>query len=348
MAEVLADATPVLAADVAETPATPSTMTACSAGVREAAAQATRSISPHPPTTAPTVAPRPASLSSSSTSRPRARMMATTTTTTPATAAVATTTKAAAYTATATLPRGPPRPSVNRLLAICGKDEDEVKSALGLDELAWHNVVWNRVPAIERWAPVLAKCTLLSRRGLVQLLTKQSPNAPTPTMTEKPTEAETQTQPDNSNEGAQSSSQQQQQCRRRTGSHSSPSPSDGDSSGNGTDDVTESEQADTADTNKETEEADKEAAAAADTAPDERTVGRTVYESLRQRGDSCVALCREALTKGWVGWERWRLTEAQVDAFFAGVCDEAEQVADFLLKLGQATDPTNLYSLFVV
>jgi hypothetical protein len=51
--------------------------------------------------------------------------------------------------------------------------------------------------------------------------------------------------------------------------------------------------------------------------------------------------------EGWRGWEQYRLTEDQLTSFFQGKSKEAEQVADCLVKLGLATDPTQLYSLFV-
>lgn len=81
---------------------------------------------------------------------------------------------------------------------------------------------------------------------------------------------------------------------------------------------------------------------------DERaaSVGETAYQCLLRRGEETLAQCREALLQGWLGWEKYRLSPAEVEAFFTGKCKEAEQVADFLVKLGQATDVTNLFSIF--
>ena len=76
------------------------------------------------------------------------------------------------------------------------------------------------------------------------------------------------------------------------------------------------------------------------------SVGQTIYQCLLRRGEETLSQCRDALLQGWRGWEKYRLSPAEVEAFFSGKCKEAEQVADFLLKLGQATDVTNLFSIF--
>lgn len=76
------------------------------------------------------------------------------------------------------------------------------------------------------------------------------------------------------------------------------------------------------------------------------SVGETVYQSLLRRGEATLKQCQDALAEGWAGWETYRLSPAEIEAFFAGRCKEAEQVADFLLKLGQATDITNLFAIF--
>eukprot|EP00730_Choanoeca_flexa_P013013 TRINITY_DN4878_c0_g1_i1.p1 TRINITY_DN4878_c0_g1~~TRINITY_DN4878_c0_g1_i1.p1 ORF type:complete len:230 (+),score=37.55 TRINITY_DN4878_c0_g1_i1:133-822(+) len=81
--------------------------------------------------------------------------------------------------------------------------------------------------------------------------------------------------------------------------------------------------------------------------PATQSVGEVVYECLRQRGEQTLQHCRQALIEGWRGWERYRLTEEQLAEFFSGKSKEAEQVAVFLVKLGQATDPSSLFALFV-
>ncbi|EDQ85778.1 uncharacterized protein MONBRDRAFT_34137 [Monosiga brevicollis MX1] len=79
----------------------------------------------------------------------------------------------------------------------------------------------------------------------------------------------------------------------------------------------------------------------------QESVGETIFFCLQKRGQDVVEQCRDCLVQGWSGWERYRLSEQQVCDFFAGKSPEAEQVADFLIKLGQATDLTGLFSLFV-
>lgn len=165
---------------------------------------------------------------------------------------------------------GPSRPNFTKVMDCAGKSTSQVADALGLDELAMHNVVHNRVPAIERWAPVFAKCALTARRGIAALLRKESPAA-----TFKP---------------------------------ASPSP---------------------------------EAVATP-------TVGETLFAALRVRGEKATQQLRDALVHGWAGWEQWHLSSKQVDDLFAGKCEEAEEVADFLLSFGRATDEGNLFFLFTV
>lgn len=113
------------------------------------------------------------------------------------------------------------------------------------------------MPAIERWAPVFAKCSLLSRRGLKQLLDRQHPSS----KNELP------------------------------------------------------------------------------------SVGETLRESLEAM-NATERFC-SSIQSGWAGWTQWKLSASEVKQLFTGKLEEAEQVADFLLKLAHATDPTNLYSLFL-
>lgn len=79
---------------------------------------------------------------------------------------------------------------------------------------------------------------------------------------------------------------------------------------------------------------------------DPRPVGRRIFEFLSARGDNIVNQCKQCLMQGWHGWEHYKLTEDQVNEFFAGNCKEAEAVADFLLQLGLATDIRTLFSIF--
>ena len=79
---------------------------------------------------------------------------------------------------------------------------------------------------------------------------------------------------------------------------------------------------------------------------DPKPVGRRVFEFLSARGDNIVQQFRQCVVHGWRGWEQYRLSEEQVNEFFAGNCKEAEAVADFLLQLGLATDIRTLFSIF--
>ena len=79
----------------------------------------------------------------------------------------------------------------------------------------------------------------------------------------------------------------------------------------------------------------------------QQSVGETIHHCLKRRGEGVVEQCRASLKQGWQGWERYRLTDEQLADFFQGKSQEAEQVADFLVKLGIATDPCSLFAIFV-
>eukprot|EP00040_Diaphanoeca_grandis_P039123 m.258196 g.258196 ORF g.258196 m.258196 type:complete len:289 (-) comp36261_c0_seq1:32-898(-) len=149
-----------------------------------------------------------------------------------------------------------PKPRFLRLLSAVGKDINTLASELGMQKSKLETIMANEDDVVERWAPVLAKCTRIAKVGLLRILNK-------------------------------------------------------------------------------------------DYSKTNDSVGSTVREFLVAAGKRATENCVEALTTGWNGWIAYKLDRAQIEMFFAGECEEAERVADFLLKLANATDPTNIFSLFV-
>lgn len=79
------------------------------------------------------------------------------------------------------------------------------------------------------------------------------------------------------------------------------------------------------------------------------TVGTTISTKLAESKKPTRALdmFRATLTRGWDGWIQYKLDDKTVDDFLAGKCVEAERAADLLLRLANATDPTNIYGMFI-
>lgn len=75
------------------------------------------------------------------------------------------------------------------------------------------------------------------------------------------------------------------------------------------------------------------------------SAGHHIFLTLKRAGDQTITKCREHLIQGWEGWTNpeYRLTDALIDKFFAGQSKEAEKVADFLFRLANATDRTNIF-----
>lgn len=75
------------------------------------------------------------------------------------------------------------------------------------------------------------------------------------------------------------------------------------------------------------------------------SAGHHIFLTLKRAGDQTITKCREHLIQGWEGWTspEYRLTDALIDKFFAGQSKEAEKVADFLFRLANATDRTNIF-----
>eukprot|EP00047_Mylnosiga_fluctuans_P003627 m.230072 g.230072 ORF g.230072 m.230072 type:complete len:167 (-) comp12004_c0_seq1:176-676(-) len=152
----------------------------------------------------------------------------------------------------------PTRPNFRHLFRSCNANTDEVAKALHISDRELQNVMENSVPAIERWFPVFAKCALLTRRGLFELLS----------------------------------------CK------SSESTSDSDS------------------------------------------IGLTIRSFLEQRNRLQEA--KEAiLSESRLRRPEFHVTDKMLEDFFGGMSEEAEDVAKFALYLALATDPTNIFSLFI-
>eukprot|EP00049_Salpingoeca_infusionum_P010314 m.175359 g.175359 ORF g.175359 m.175359 type:complete len:322 (+) comp14610_c0_seq3:488-1453(+) len=306
---------------------------------------------------------------------------------------------------------GPTTPNFEKLLRLSGKSTDEVAQALGLDNTSMHNVLNNRVKALERWVPVYAKCVFLSRNGLLKLLGYNAPSpqsdasvmlatprdacdvddscqavrptsphlftmmlardplvsAPLPPIEEDPAaedQAEQEALKEQRKREQHLLQRAQQQaailflCSANADETDSadmvPSPSaeqaaahtsvckpeaQSSSCASGVDDGCDEERDEGADEDKGADDS------LSLQVPRRPSVGRRAFELLKRQGDHIVAHFKTSVITGWRGWERYRLTEDQVNDFFAGRSKEAEAVADFLLELGLATDVFRLFSI---
>lgn len=151
---------------------------------------------------------------------------------------------------------GPPLPDIRKAIAMAGKDLATIASEMNLPVEDLEELMANRNESVERWAPVIAKCTRLTRVGLLSLISRKCPCG----------------------------------C---------------------------------------------------------KSAGHYVYTMLKKAGDRAIVRCREHLTKGWVGWQEYKLNDELVDHFFTGQSKEAELVADILLRLANATVQTKIFCIFV-
>ena len=74
------------------------------------------------------------------------------------------------------------------------------------------------------------------------------------------------------------------------------------------------------------------------------SVGVTSKLALQEAGS--LEEAKQRLLQGWVQWKGRSLTEGQLEAFFRGESDEAEEMAELLLKLANATTSRLLFAMF--
>eukprot|EP00041_Stephanoeca_diplocostata_P007996 m.114780 g.114780 ORF g.114780 m.114780 type:complete len:330 (+) comp17125_c0_seq1:253-1242(+) len=151
---------------------------------------------------------------------------------------------------------GPPLPDIRKAVTMAGKDLETIAAEMNLRVEDLEELMANRNESVERWAPVIAKCTRLTRVGLLSLISRKCPCG----------------------------------C---------------------------------------------------------KSAGHYVYTMLKKAGDRAIVRCREHLTKGWAGWQDYKLNDELVDHFFTGQSKEAELVADILLRLANATVQTKIFCIFV-
>eukprot|EP00054_Salpingoeca_dolichothecata_P008553 m.48521 g.48521 ORF g.48521 m.48521 type:complete len:241 (+) comp17803_c1_seq1:346-1068(+) len=205
--------------------------------------------------------------------------------------------------------RGPPQPCLDNLLSACSSPVSDIARAMGLSLTEFEQLKLAQNENFERWAPVYAKISLASLEGLYSLLQRQAPEHYTP-----------------ANNNNHSSKMTTDTCASR-GFDGAPL--------NNNDNATPPASPPVGNNNKLS-------------APHKfSSFGATLAFYLGEQGDQLKERVREELLDGWRGWTFGPLTADELNSFLAGTCEEAEKVGEQLLSFAEATDPTDLFSIFI-